>query len=128
MGSCDILLTRIFVNKIIIKSARETFMKKILLSFGCCLILAAVLVIAKISVTYYFTQLKNSDTLSYVLYFIFAVGSILIIRHRFWYIFVFLSREEFKISGRNYVYTNLYDDVYINLLDDEAYQICNKVI
>lgn len=36
MGSCDILLTRIFVNKIIIKSARETFMKKILLSFGCC--------------------------------------------------------------------------------------------
>ena len=37
-------------------------MKKILLSFGCCLILAAVLVIAKISVTYYFTQLKNSDT------------------------------------------------------------------
>lgn len=81
MGSCDILLTRIFVNKIIIKSARETFMKKILLSFGCCLILAAVLVIAKISVTYYFTQLKNSDTLSYVLYFIFAVGSILIIRH-----------------------------------------------
>lgn len=49
-------------------------------------------------------------------------------RHRSWYIFVFLSREEFKISGRNYVYTNLYDDVYINLLDDEAYQICNKVI
>ncbi|WP_418373491.1 hypothetical protein [Agathobacter sp.] len=43
-------------------------------------------------------------------------------------IFVFLSREGFKISGRNYVYTNLYDDVYINLLDDEAYQICNKVI
>lgn len=41
----------------------------------------AVLVIAKISVTYYFTQLKNSDTLSYVLYFIFAVGSILITRH-----------------------------------------------
>ena len=81
MGSCDILLTRIFVNKIIIKSARETFMKKILLSFGCCLILAAVLVIAKISATYYFTQLKNSDTLSYVLYFFFAVGSILIIRH-----------------------------------------------
>lgn len=29
MGSCDILLTRIFVNKIIIKSARETFMKNI---------------------------------------------------------------------------------------------------
>ena len=78
---CDILRTRIFANKIIIKSAREIFMKKILLSFGCCLILAAVLVIAKISVTYYFTQLKNSDTLSSVLYFIFAVGSILIIRH-----------------------------------------------
>ena len=48
MGSCDILLTRIFVNKIIIKSAWETFMMKILLSFGCCLILAAVIVIAKI--------------------------------------------------------------------------------
>ena len=43
-------------------------------------------------------------------------------------IFVFLSREGFKISGRNYVYTNLYDDGCINLLDDEAYQICNKVI
>lgn len=56
-------------------------MKKILLSFGCCLILTAVLVIVKISVKYYFPQLKNSDTLSYVLYFIFAVGSIFIIRH-----------------------------------------------
>ena len=78
---CDILRTRIFANKIIIKSAREIFMKKILLSFGCCLILTAVLVIAKISVKYYFPQLKNSDTLSYVLYFIFAVVSILIIRH-----------------------------------------------
>ena len=78
---CDILRTRIFANKIIIKSAREIFMKKIPLSFGCCLILTAVLVIVKISVKYYFPQLKNSDTLSYVLYFIFAVGSILIIRH-----------------------------------------------
>lgn len=78
---CDILRTRIFANKIIIKSAREIFMKKIRLSFGCCLILTAVLVIVKISVKYYFPQLKNSDTLSYVLYFIFAVVSILIIRH-----------------------------------------------
>ena len=78
---CYILRTGIFANKIIIKSTREIFMKKILLSFGCCLILTAVLVIAKISVKYYFPQLKNSDTLSYVLYFIFAVGSILIIRH-----------------------------------------------
>ena len=78
---CYILRTRIFANKIIIKSTREIFMKKILLSFGCCLILTAVLVIVKISVKYYFPQLKNSDTLSYVLYFIFAVGSILIIRH-----------------------------------------------
>ena len=56
-------------------------MKKMLVTTGCCLLLIVALVIIKTSITYFFPQLENSKVLSYVLYFIFALGSICLIHH-----------------------------------------------
>lgn len=56
-------------------------MKKILLTLGECLLLVVVLVIIKTAITQFIPEFENSKVLSYVLYIIFAVGSILIIRY-----------------------------------------------
>ncbi len=56
-------------------------MKKMLLTLGGCLLLVVVLVIIRMSITHFFPGFEKSKVLSYVLYFIFAVGGILIIRY-----------------------------------------------
>ena len=57
-------------------------MKKMLFTVGYCLIFVVVLVIIRLFITHFFSEFENSKVFSYVLYFVFAVGSILIIRHR----------------------------------------------
>lgn len=56
-------------------------MKKFFLTIGSCLLFVVILVIIRTSITYFFPEFEKSKVLSYILYFIFSVGSILIIRH-----------------------------------------------
>lgn len=56
-------------------------MKKMMLAFGGCLLLVVILVVIRTSIIHFFPGFEESKVLSYVLYFIFVVGSILIIRH-----------------------------------------------
>ena len=56
-------------------------LKKILLTLGGCLLLIVILVVIRTAITQFVSGLENNKVLSYVLYFIFVVGNILIIRH-----------------------------------------------
>ncbi len=57
-------------------------MKKILFAFGYCLIFVVVLVIIRLFITHLFPEFGSSKVFSYILYFVFVVGCIQIIRHR----------------------------------------------
>jgi hypothetical protein len=75
----------IYLNHLMIKEGmvceRKVIMKKMLLTIGDCLLLVVALVIIRTLIIYFFPNFESSKALSYVLYFIFVVGCILIIRH-----------------------------------------------
>lgn len=56
-------------------------MKRIIITIGVFLLLIIVLVIVKLLLVNFFQQLEGNKILSFILYFVFVLGSILIIKY-----------------------------------------------